>query len=153
VLPAVLVYSLLIALVSVSALRGSAVEIRVGARQQEMQRANNLADVLVEMLARRVVERWPEGGVYCSARRYCEQDFPSLAALLDEIPPGWQVDVDLLPSDVLPTLRHPTAQASSAGVYQWHYLDATVSIDGSVQVSRALGLALPVVVAGGDVWP
>jgi len=150
VLPTVLLFALVLALLVGAALRDSALAARSVAWRLEAARARNLADAALELLVRRTAARWPDGGEHCAADRYCAEDYPSLRALLAGAPVDWTVSVALVPPSVLPAARGDTASASSAARYRWRRLEARVRIDGPAPVALAAGLALPRVVGSAE---
>ncbi|KGE03724.1 hypothetical protein HRUBRA_01661 [Pseudohaliea rubra DSM 19751] len=138
----VLIFALVIAMLVGAALQSSALEARSAAWRWEAVRARNFAETALELLLRRTAQRWTEGGEYCPRDQYCAADFPVLASLLEEVPDPWRVSVSLTPPSVLPTLRDPAREASSARAYRRIQLEARVRIDGPAPVSLAAGLAL-----------
>lgn len=149
VLPLVLVFALVLALLLGAALEGSLLETRGVAFRSEAMRARNLAETALELLVRRTLVRWDAGGEHCAVDSYCSADFPAVAAVLARAEPAWTARALLRPAAVRAPSLAAQATASSARSYVQHHLEAVVTIDGPAPVSLAAGLVLPVARAPG----
>lgn len=149
-LPAVLVFSAVVASVAAAALQGIALETRSAAYRQLSLRVGNYAETVLDALAARTAARWSDGGNSCAAERYCADDFPVVSRLLAQAPPDCTVSVALVPSPLPAPPQQSAATASSALRYGWRLVEAQVRVEGPAPTALALGLALPRRVARGS---